>query len=232
MSIPGLVLCSRFAQPPNFLSLCGPNSKNDLTYYSSYQKANKGTFNILSEFSTLFLYLLLIAGENNIKDPFDPRVVEAYWLGNSLLHKISLRHYANHLTDTLNLKISQLSDHALPHHSFHVLNIYKRTGHLPIPHTLETMEACLIREGKVEQIIGSNIVIKTKPLIQKNNKLLFAEPIKRTISAQDKKDVLLKKIAPGDWVSYHWGKLCQKLSPRQLTNLTYYTNLSLQITNI
>ncbi len=242
MSISGLFTCSRFAQPPNSLSLCGPDSKKDLTFYSTTQYIDEGASNILSQFSTLYPYLSLIAKENNLRDPFDIRVVEAYWIGNSFLSKVSINHFASHLSDVLNLKkkisrkelnrtFSKLNYNAFPHHSFHVLNIYYRTGHLPIPHTLETMEACLVREGKVEQIFDSQIIIKTKPLKQKNNKLFWGESIKRTISAQDKNDILLKKIKPGDWISYHWGKLCQRLSKLQLQNLIYYTNLSLNLAN-
>lgn len=242
MSISGLLMCSRFAEPPNSLSLCGPDSKKDLTFYSTTQYADRGTSNILSQFSTLYPYLYLIAGENNIRDPFNAKVVEAYWIGNSFLSKVRSKYFAFHLSDTLNLKskiskkelnrtLTKLNYNAFPHHSFHVLNIYYRTGHLPIPYTIETMEACLVRWGKVEKMNGASITIQTQPLIHQKNQLAFGKTITRTIFAQDKNDILLKNINKDDWITYHWGKLCQKLSKPQLQNLIYYTNLSLKLAN-
>src|SRR3989344_4490377 len=176
MSLDGLALCSRFSYPPNSLSLCGPDKKNDLNWYATTQNTDRGTIEILSQFSTLYPYLTLIAQENKIKDPFDRRVVEAYWVGNDLLYKIPLSRFVTHLSDTIMLKkklkknnleliLSKLTNGALPNHAFHVLNVYKRTGHLDIPHTIQTMDACLINWGKIIKTQKSSIVIETRALL-------------------------------------------------------------------
>ena len=35
----------------------------------------------------------------------------------------------------------------------------------------------------------------------------------------------------GDWVSYHWGFVCDKLSPSQVKNLEFYTNKAIEFYN-
>lgn len=242
MDIYGLTLCSRYSFPPNSLSLCGPSKQKDLKWYSTSGKADKGTREILSQFSTLFPYLSLIAYENNIKDPFDKRVVEAYWLGNALLHNTPINKFVKHLNEKIKLKkkikkkqlesiFNKITEGALPHHSFHVLNIYKRTGHMDISYTIETMDACLINWGKVKKIFPTAIIIETKPLKLIADKLTFGKTIFRTIMAQEKKDLLFNSLKAGDWISYHWGYFCQKLTERQIKNLTYYTHFSLKLAN-
>lgn len=239
MSINGLLSCARFAYPPNSLSLCGPlNKKNYLKWYTATGQIDTGAKEILSVFSTLYPYLSLIAHENNIKDPFDKRVVEAYWLGNSLLNKIDIKKFAHHLKDGLQLKkkitgknlgqlLTKLSYRALPNHAFHVFNVYKRTGNNESLHTLGTMDACLINWGRVEKIFPNSLLIKTKPLCFSGNKIAWGGPIQRTVSIEARDEI----IQPDDWITYHWGMYCQILTQAQLKNLVYYTNLSLSLAN-
>lgn len=242
MSLPGLILCTRYSYPPNSLFLCGPDRQEDLKWYSTHQQGDKGTIEILSCFSTLYPYLTLIAHENDIADPFDKKVVEAYWLGNNLLHQIPITRFVRHLSDNLQLRkkvgrkklefiFTKIEQEALPHHSFHVLNIYKRTGHLEIPYILETMDACLIKWGKIKKILTDSIVVETKPLRLIHHKLDFGTPELRTLLFQGKKDILARKLLLGDWVSSHWGYFCQKLTARQVRNSIYYTNISLNFAN-
>lgn len=243
MNLKGLTLCSRYSYPPNSLHLCGPEKQDELSWYTQTGNSDKGTREILSRFSTLYPYLVLIASHNRLKDPFDPRVVEAYWLGNNLLENISVRGFAGHLNDTLSLRkkiphknlnrlLAKLEHGAFPHHSFHVLNVYKRTGNLDLPHTLETVEACLILWGKVKKKLPEGFVIETQPVKKIGNNLLIGNYTKRIIYSDSKYDAFAQNIRPGDWVSYHWGKFCQKLTVRQLRNLKYYTLISLQLANL
>ena len=242
MSLDGLALCSRFSYPPNSLSLCGPDKKNDLNWYATTGNTDKGTMEILSQFSTLYPYLILIASENKIKDPFDQKVVEAYWIGNKLLHQIPVTPFIAHSRDKIRLKekikkqdlyriFDKISDGAFPHHSFHVLNIYKRTGHLNILHSVETMDACLINYGKIIKILPTTITVETKPLRLKNNRLVFDKNMNRMIMSQGEKDILFKQLKIGDLISYHWGYFCQKLTNIQLHHLIYYNNLSVNLAN-
>ncbi len=232
MSLSGLALCSRYSYPPNSLSLCGPDKKSDLNWYSENQKTDRGTLEILSQFSTLYPYLTLIASENKIKDPFEKSVVEAYWVGNNLLHRIPITSFVSLLSNKIDVKAKiKIVNGALPHHSFHVLNVYKRTGHLDILHTIETMDACLANWGKVIKINKDFIIVNTKPLSIINNKLQFGKLKERKIIPQGEKDILLKNLKIGDWISYHWGYFCHKLTSVQLRNLVYYTNYSIKLAN-
>ena len=83
----GLVTCARYSFAPNSLHYCGPEKQSDMRAYVSDSVTDQGLYDILNRFDTLYNYLQLIGTENDIRDPFDPRVVEAYWVGNSLLHK-------------------------------------------------------------------------------------------------------------------------------------------------
>jgi hypothetical protein len=240
MDFAGLALCSRYSYPPNSLSLCGPDRQNDLKWYSGSRQADHGTIEILTHFSTLYPYLRLIAQENKISDPFDKRVVEAYWIGNNLLKNIPQIRFAQYLSDNLRKKIkieelekimAKLAVGGLPHHAFHVTNIYKRTGYLDIPHTVETMDACIINWGKIDKIDHQLISVSTQNLQVIGNKLTFGRSIKRNLMLQGEKDVLLEKLKIGDWISYHWGYVCDKLTSLQLKNLVKYTGLAIKLAN-
>lgn len=240
MNTAGLLLLSRFASPPNLLSLCGPDKQKDLSWYCQTGKVDQGTVEILKEFQTAYPYLKLIASQNNIVDPFHPQVVEAYWLGNCLLNNVSLKEFNRFLTDglylkkkldktTLSLLLTKLPRGAVPHHAFHVVNIYKRTGNLAIAHTLKTMEACLINWGQVTKVLGETIIVKAPKLVILGNKLVLGPKVLKTIKSQGEKDIFSSSIKVNDWVSFHWDRICIKLNPIQLTNLVFYTNLSLKL---
>lgn len=242
MSLAGLTLCSRYAYPPNALHLCGPEKQTDLSWYVQTEKPDRGTAEILAQFSTLYPYLCLIAGENGLKDPFDKEVVQAYWLGNQLLSNVGVTPFVNYLKDTLHLKrhlprrllstiLAKLPAGAVPHHAFHVLNVYHRTGHIATPHTLETMDACLINWGKVVSVGNGSIVVKTQKLTTQGNKLVFDHPITRSITYFGKRKEINSNLQVDDIVSYHWGKFCERLTSPKLQSLSFYTKLALNLAN-
>lgn len=242
MDLKGLAVCSRYAYPPNSLSLCGPDKKKDLSWYTNTLQIDSGTVEILSQFSTLYPYLKLIAEYNLIKDPFDIRVVEAYWLGNSLLNNIPVKGFSKHLKDALDLKrklnsnnleqiLEKIGKGALPHHAFHVLGIYKRTGNIDSYHTVSTINACLINWGKVISINKNSLVVQTSQLDIIRDKLAYSDPRTCSIMPQGENDVLFQKIKTGDNVTYHWGYFCQKINNSQLRNLVYYNSSSLKLAN-
>src|SRR3989338_5875958 len=84
----GIARCSRYAFGPNRLHLCGPEKNREVLSYMSQNASDEGLKQILREFQTLHPYLVSIAQANRIRDPFDDRVVEAYWIGNELLNAI------------------------------------------------------------------------------------------------------------------------------------------------
>src|SRR3989338_7492357 len=103
MDSKGLLLCARYSSAPNFFGYCGPDENDNLIDHLKEKVADKEVEVILSQFNTLFSYLKLISTENKIKDPFNQKVVEAYWIGNSLLDNIANRDYVYLLQEKLDL---------------------------------------------------------------------------------------------------------------------------------
>lgn len=243
MNKQGLLLCAKYSVAPNYFGYCGPDENSSLIDHLKEQIADKDVQTILTEFETLFLNLKFIATENGIQDPFNERVVEAYWVGNPLLENISNKDYSYLLSEKFNLekktgpkvflKIKQkvLSYRLYPHHSFHVFNIFKRTGHDPSFHTIHTMDECRIGWGRVRSVRDKTIDVKTTPLIHKGNKILLGKTAEKKLQLEYKGKKFINNIAVGNWVSYHWGQVCDTLSEHQVKNLTYYTNKAIDYYN-
>lgn len=229
----GLLMCGRYSFAPNSLHYCGPERQNDMLGYVQSGVVDVGLAGLLNRFDTLYNYLVLIAQQNNIADPFDRRVVEAYWLGNSLLGNVKVQAFAAHLSDTLKRKLtgkkfSCVMDTSIrggiPQHNFHVLNIFVRTGHHAVPHTLSTMDQCRISWGKVVDI-QKQCVVAVSPLTYKNNQLLLGKPEHRIVSC------VAVKPKKGEWVSIHWGYVCDIVTDWQRINLQRYTHYALSKAN-
>ena len=265
MNINGLLYCARYAFPPNSLGYCGPSKQVDLKEYTTKTVADKGLVNILSRFETLYPYLTLIAYENNIKDPFDLRVVEAYWLGNALLTKITQKQMYAHFAEALSLKkklkpknfewlIGKIPQGSLPTHSFHVLNVFTRTGHHATDHTVETMDNCRIGWGRIIKNLKfkiknvQSVDVETQPLILANGKLALGKPIIKTLSSSrglrcTSEDVAIPKRLlqslrsfamtnkSPTYISFHWNHVCDVLTLRQVRNLQRYTQIAIDLAN-
>lgn len=225
------------------MRLCGPDKKfSTLAHYATTQPATAETVEILSEFQTMFPYLRLIAMCNDIADPFDTRVVEAYWTGNSLLHSVSARSYVNALSHDIGLTykspyqthdalFDKIASGALAHHAFHVLNIYSRTSHLDIHLSTGVLNACIINWGKVIHISSTTVVVTTQTLQHDHDSLRFSAPVVKNLTKLQTDDPDALQLSIGDWVSYHWGQVCERLSASKLENLKRYTILSLSYAN-
>lgn len=89
----GIIRCSRYAFGPNRLHYCGPDANREILSYIGEGKGDAGLISLLKEFATMYPYLDFISRVNKIFDPFVEQVVEAYWLGNSLLAKVNKQHF-------------------------------------------------------------------------------------------------------------------------------------------
>lgn len=242
----GISQCARYAFMPNRLSFCGPNKNQDLFYYSQNQhkekKADLGLSLILKEFQTLYPYLKFIASSNRIKDIFDRRVVEAYWIGNELLENISKFRLYYHLTENLKLKkkfnkkdFEEVSNRitlgAKPHHSFHVLSIWKQKKNLDTPHVLSSMDLCRISWGKIKKINQSDIRVRYCPLALRGDTLKLGSPVTQKILHKIDDRSFVDGLQVGQWVSFHWGFVCEILNKNQINNLKKYTEESIQLVN-
>lgn len=259
MDSQGLLLCARYSSAPNFFGYCGPPKNSTLVDHLREDIGDREVENILSQFDTLFLNLRLIAHENKIKEPFDQRVVEAYWIGNSLLKNVKSKNYTAMLGEKFELekKIGRdkfgklqykfMSNQTLPHHSFHVFNIFKRTGNFSSNHTIETMDSCRVGFGQIisvgenqkskikdknHSLKFKNVFVKSKQLIAKNQQLSLGKPTIKKLQLDYKGNVFLKDLKVGDWVSFHWGFVCDVLTNRQVRNLEFYTNKAIDFYNL
>lgn len=238
----GILRCARYAFMPNKLNFCGPDKNRDLFHYSSTGEIDAGLNLILKEFQTLYPYLNFIAQVNGIKDPFDERVIDAYWIGNSLLEKINKNKLYYHLLDNLSLKkklprlllnrvIDKIPLGAKPHHSFHVLNIWKRTGNLDIFHTLNTMDLCRISWGKIKKIDWPNLEVEYQPLTIKNERIELGGLVNHRILGEINSSGFIQEPKIEDWISFHWNFACEVLNLNQIKNLDKYTKESIKLIN-
>ncbi len=238
----GVIRCSYYAFMPNRLSFCGPDKNKDLFNYCVENQVDKGLQLILSKFQTLYPYLHFIAWSNKIRDPFNEKVVEAYWIGNELLENISKNSLYRHLTDNLriNKKIkpksyqqvkTRIALGARPHHNFHVLNIWRRIGNQDIERALSSMDLCRISWGRVVKVNKSSLRVSYQPLILENNDLILGKEIVQEVAYQIDKKGFINQIQEGDWISMHWGFACEVLSGLQVAYLKKYTEENIRLVN-
>jgi len=252
----GLWRCARYAFSPNKLKYCGPDKNKELAGYLKTKTSDAGLEEMLREFEAMHPYLKLIANENGIKDEFDERVVEAYWLGNELLDTITLKGFFNHARPRLAKKDLKwfeikLPQGAKPNHQFHVLNFWQRTGHLARLHTIETMDNCRISWGKIipfgntkfpgaqsfatplrlrsgsrQTSSAPEICVACTDKLVYKNGQLELEPAIKEVQSWE------DGYKSGDLVTIHWNWVCEKINQKQAKNLQKYTNLALKLANL
>lgn len=236
--ISGAELFCRFAFPPNALGYCGP-SENGLI--RQLMETGTGAIDemrhVVPAFAGAWPYLELI-GLCTGRDPLDPRVVEAYWLGNRLLDQIDLLTLGNSLEDRFRSRagwdwaaISEaLNDGGRPTHSFHVFCIYPWVGLLQsgvVEQALSVLDRCRIRWGEVLGLIGEQVMVESQPLTWDGSSLALGPPRVETVSAPADGAT----IEGGDIVAMHWDHVCQKIDSGQTQTLRRYHQLHLSIAN-
>ncbi|VVB81405.1 Uncharacterised protein [uncultured archaeon] len=223
----GTELCCRFSGITNSLNYCGPSDAHRT--FARFMQAGEGEREVqelLSRFEGLFPYLQLIAKKHNLQ-PFDYRVVEAYWLGNELLDAFTVDDFRSFLPELgkRGLPIvrqlqEKVPEGAIPHHTFNVLfvGVGQITG--SVPTTLENMQNCMASWGEVI----SPSAVKGSVLI-KNNGYSLSEA-ERTVRF----GLVHPKI--GDKVAIHWGECVHILNQQQYENLQKYTEKVIRAVNL
>jgi hypothetical protein len=228
----------RYAFMPNRLRYCGGDDNRTLFEYGVEKTTDGGLQPLLRKFSGALPYLQLIARANGLRDPFDARVVEAYWIGNELLDGVEARQlyaslqdrFASQLTPrTRALVLGKAPAGAHPHHSFHVLDVYSRVGELDT--TLRVLDDCRIGWGRVLSVAGVELTVAQQPLVLTGGKLALGEPCIQPLLRQVDGHGFVDHAKPGDWVTTHWGWACEVVDERQRRNLERYTRHHLRIAN-
>ena len=241
-AVDGATMFARYAYPPNELGYCGPDDHRALLEYAAAGVVDRGLSQLARGFAGAWPYLELIAGSTAIAQPLDRRVVEAYWLGSSLLERIDMTAFGNSLFERFRRRAgagwSSLAEAipvgALPTHSFHVFGVYPWVGLLRGERSeqpLHVLERCRIRWGKVLTVNGDAAVVLSQPLTWDGSRLALGSYRPESVTRGVDGTGLAAQIVPGDWVSMHWGWICDRLSRRQLSDLRRYSLLELDVTN-
>lgn len=241
--MPGPLLFARFAFPPNRLGLCGPETGGTLPERVRSGRPDPELRRIAEGFEGAYPYLQLIAAANEVADPLDPCVVEAYWLGNDLLAAPRPRARFDDLTDRFRDRTAarewpwlaaKAGSDSVVHHSFHVLEILPRIGlirgGLP-PDLMGVLERCLVRPGRVAAVADGAIDVGLRPLEMHDGVLRFGTPRLQRLTPSDG-ETFGDRLLPGDDVAVHWDRICGRLDPAQATRLTAVTQRNLDVANL
>ena len=242
--VAGPVLFARYAFGPNRLGYCGPDDAAELFGHATGDGDLAALRHTAEQFDGAFPYLELIAHANALADPLDARVVEAYWLGNEMLGKVTpgllgrsldTRFRKRLRPDSWRWLAGKPSAGALPMHAFHVLDVFPRMGMLRGDKTrdaLKVIDACRIRWGRVLERDGDELVVSVVPLAMVDAKLELAPPrIERIRGWQDGAS-FVSGVETGDVVSIHWDWACDRLDERRLIQLQAWTLRELEIANL
>jgi hypothetical protein len=235
----GAILFGRYAFPPNRLGYCGPDNPAAILQYVAENHFDAGLLDLERRFDGAYPYLQLIAEAAGIADPFDRRVVEAYWVGNATLERVAARPFYDHLAERFRPRMSPgafrwlsgtLEHRAVPHHNFHVLDVYLKAGLLRDERaaiTLPHMDRCRISWGRVLEVGEQTLTAARRPLELRQGRLALAEAAPMTVTRR-----LLDRVAPGDIVSIHWDWACDVLTPAAARWLARQTLRSLENANL
>ena len=234
----GLLSFIRYAFMPNHLGYCGGNDNEVLLEHAAERRPDERLAPLLAKFTGAFPYLTTIASANGIADPFDIRVVEAYWLGNELLAGVEAvdlnrsleERFGRQLTPKLREQVLRKPpEGAKPYHLFHVVDVYRHLESQEVG--MAAMESCRISWGRVRSVDGASLLVDRRPLVTVNGKLALGEPmvepVKRTVLGKG----FVDDVAVGDWISIHWGWACDVIDGTKRANLEAFTRLHLDIAN-
>jgi hypothetical protein len=209
---------ARFAAPPHRLGYCGPLVPDGAG--SALEAPIDGGFaELAAQFEGAYPYLRLLAGAAHRVDPLDADVVEAYWIGNELLDRVSVFDFGNSIDDRFRRRAgsawSRIGDSipsGVAHHSYHVLHVTPWTGLMRrgvVEEPLRIVDQCCVSWAKVVDTATGTPLVRRRPLVWAGNRLRFGEPIVEPV-------VSPMHVGLGDWVALHWGTVCERLTPAQL----------------
>jgi hypothetical protein len=240
----GPVLFARYAFGPNRLGYCGPDAVEELFAEGTTGGDDRALRELARSFEGAWPYLELIARANGLGDPLDRRVVEAYWLGSSLLDAVRPDLFGASLTSRFRPRLrpdgwrwlaGKPEVGAVPVHAFHVLDVFPRVGLLrtgSVDRALEVMDSCRIRWGRVLERDGEWLVVTVIPLVMADGRLELGPARPERVQAWRDGAAFVDGVEPGDVISIHWSWACDRLSGRQLDRLVTWTSREIAIANL
>jgi Family of unknown function (DUF6390) len=241
-TLSGALRFAAYAYPPNALGYCGPDASHQLLEQVAAGVDDPDLRRLARGFEGAWPYLELIAGANGIRDPLDPRVVEAYWVGNALLDRVGPRLLGDSLETRFRGRagrswprlVDAVPAGAVPHHSFHVFGVYPWVGLLRegrVDEPLHVLDRCRVRWGRVVELKGPRAVVVSRPLRWDGRRLLLGAPRPEEVLLRQDGLGLAGPVHTGDWCSLHWDWVCERLDGGRLAALVRYTAGQLAVTN-
>ena len=238
----GALLFARYAYPPNALGLCGADSPGTLLEYGDAGESDGGLGELARTFDGAWPYLTLIAERNGIDDPLDPRVVEAYWVGNRLLARVPGDALARHVQERFHGRLGKAEETigtiavsgAVPHHCFHVFAVYPWLGLLRggmVEQPLHVLDQCRTTAALVVGRDGDEADVLAPPLLWENDVLRLGEPALRRVRWRADGRSFVEPPEPGRVVSLHWDFVCDVLTPERADRLERVTRGVLSLVN-
>lgn len=241
--VAGPILFARYAYGPNRLGYCGPDDAAELFGQATAGSETDALRRLAEQFEGAYPYLQLIAGANGLPDPLDARVVEAYWLGNELLERVTPRQLGISLDTRFRRRLrgdgwhwlaDKPAEGALPMHAFHVLDVFPRLGLLrggAVDNVLSVIDSCRIRWGRVLERDDDWLVVSAVPMTLVEGKLALGPARVEKVRGWQDGAGFLNGVGPGDVVSIHWDWACDTLDARRLALLQRWTAHELRIAN-
>ena len=234
----GAVQFACFALPPNAYGYCGPADLDLVAeLVATGESAADEMRAVAQQFEGAWPYLQFLS-ESVGSDPLAAEVVEAYWIGNSLLADVDTLAWGNSVDDRFRSRAGSrwrvLADGiagGVPNHAFHVFCVYPWVGLLRAgftDHALEVIDQCRIRWGTVVEVIGSEVLVRSAPLTWDGRRLGHGPERIETVRLPVEDTSAVSK---GDAVALHWDYVCQVLSARQLEYLIRYHDRHMAIAN-
>jgi len=237
----GVRLAASYSYLPNCLGFCGSQKKGDLLLMEEFIErkiSEKKIIPVLEKLEAAFFYYKLIARKNGIKNPFAKKVIEAYWIGNELLEKVSrmdlqkmiLKDFVKpHLLTVAEAqkRIKKIPKGSKAHHSFHVFILGPIAGRIDMKE-LSLKDVCRTGFGEVLEVKkeknGNFLLVNFQPIVTNDRKYLLGQGKKIKIKWNKN---ILPKVKIGETVSFHWGTAVQVLNKSKTENVIKYTENTL-----
>lgn len=230
-----------YALYPNELGLCGPRGSEKGKLYQYLTLKSRVNDNqarkLLEQFVAATAYMKLIAQTNEIDDWLDPRVVDAYWIGNELLNRVRPEDLgalilgfvgAGRMTKTAAEEaIGRIHYEHRPHHSFHVFTIGGISGQVE-PGSVG-WDLCRIGWGRVVGVERNGALTVSAISLQREGGRFLPKLKTRAEECPVRRDSqLFPRLSVGDIIAFHWGRVVEVIDEDAAERLLYWTERTLR----